>query len=321
MPTATVLVPTHNHGRLLGYAIGSALAQTVTSLEVFIVGDGVDEATRAVALDLVAADPRVRFFDRPKGDRHGEAVRHAALRDATGSIVCYLSDDDLWLPHHVETMVSALKDADFAHAVPIYFDAAGSMGVHRGDLDVAALRARMRGGFNFIPLSAAAHTLEFYRRLPCGWHPAPPDLPTDLHMWHQILGVDGCRAVSTGRATLLNFPALFRRDWSIERRADELSRWSGDLRLPTLEADLATAALRLVMRSYVEVDESSRAVTAYAESLHTVIAEGEAQRGILQARIAVVAADLGAATERAASAEDTVRAMEKTLRGRYGQLS
>jgi hypothetical protein len=281
MATATILVPTHDHGRLLAYAVASALTQTVSSLEVFIVGDGVDDATRAVALELAAADSRVRFFDRPKGQRHGEAIRHAVLQGATGAIVCYLSDDDLWLPHHVETLLSALHDADFAHAVPLFVDASERIRVHTGDLDAPSTRARIFAGFNFIPLSAAAHTLEFYRRLPAGWTPAPLSLPTDLHMWQQILSVDGCRAVTTARTTMLNFPAVLRQGWSIERREVELSRWSERLRSTTAEADLATCGLNSVMRAYVDVEQWAGDLARHAESLQAALTQTEAERSAL----------------------------------------
>src|SRR6185437_15846190 len=95
---ATVLIPTHDHGRTLLRSVPSALAQTVSELEVFVVGDGVPDETRELMTELAAADNRVRFFDNPKGERHGEAHRHAALQEARGEIVCYLSDDDVWLP-------------------------------------------------------------------------------------------------------------------------------------------------------------------------------------------------------------------------------
>ena len=49
---ATVLTPTHDHGALLGHSLRSALAQTVENIEVFVVGDGVNDDTRAVVEEL-----------------------------------------------------------------------------------------------------------------------------------------------------------------------------------------------------------------------------------------------------------------------------
>ena len=76
-PRATVVIPTFDHGPLLGLAVDSALRQSVP-VEVFIVGDGVPEAHKAFIRDLTAGDARVRFFDHPKSPGRGEAYRHAS---------------------------------------------------------------------------------------------------------------------------------------------------------------------------------------------------------------------------------------------------
>jgi glycosyltransferase involved in cell wall biosynthesis len=46
MIDATILIPTHRHPALLPYAVRSALAQGGAEIEVFVVGDGVEDATR-----------------------------------------------------------------------------------------------------------------------------------------------------------------------------------------------------------------------------------------------------------------------------------
>src|SRR3970282_260372 len=86
MTDATILIPTHRHAALLPYSLRSALAQEGVSVEVFVVGDGFEDDTRA-ALELSLSDPRVRFFDFPKGQGNGELHRHEALQEATGRIV------------------------------------------------------------------------------------------------------------------------------------------------------------------------------------------------------------------------------------------
>ena len=348
MPRATVLIPTYNHGRLLDYAVRSALHQTIADLEVFIVGDGADEPTREAAAAHTASDRRVRFFDLPKGARHGEALRHEALREARAEIICYLSDDDLWLPNHVEGLALALENADFAHALPLYITASGESGVHDGHLGAPASRARVCSGVNFIPLSAAAHTRSFYRRLPRGWTPAPPSVPTDLHMWQQILAAEGCRAVSSMRATLLNFPAPLRAGWSIEQRAEELSRWTERLADPGLERQLLTSALDLAMRQAVDREERRQQAAADVATLNAALAERQAtliraeqqaaklkaaleertaaletaernaatvtlDRAALQDQVRTLTNDLTAIADQAAGQRRLIDAMERTL--------
>ena len=227
MIRATVLIPTFDHGPTLRHSIPSALAQTVENIEVFVVGDGVPEITREIVRDFARQDDRVRFFDNPKGPRHGEVHRHVALQEARGEVVAYLSDDDLWLPEHLEHMSVLLGEADFAHACPVRIDRDGGVAVYPGDLSLPFFRRSIQEGVNFIPLSHAAHRMSAYRRLPEGWRTTPPGIPTDLYMWQQFLSNPSCRMVSGSLPTVLNFPASMRKEMSLEERLAELEQWAG----------------------------------------------------------------------------------------------
>ena len=79
---------------------------------------------------------------------------------------------------------------------------------------------------NRVPTAAPA-PLELYRRLPAGWRPGPEEMPSDLHMWHQILSVPGCRAVSGTRPTVLHFPSGERKGWSSAERLRRARRLGG----------------------------------------------------------------------------------------------
>ena len=224
---ATVLIPTHDHGPTLRHSVASALAQSVSDIEIFIVGDGLPDEARDVARLVARLDPRIRLFEHPKAPRHGETLRHAALREATGQVVCYLSDDDLWMPNHVETMLALLERCDFANALPLYLDRRQGLGSWTVDLAHDYFRQLILSGTNRIPLSCGAHTLSIYRSLPHGWRTTPAGTPTDLYMWQQLLAEPGCRAKSSVRPTVLCFPAPPRHDMSAAERAEELAEWSG----------------------------------------------------------------------------------------------
>ncbi len=205
MIDATILIPTYRHAALLPFAVRSALDQADASVEVFVVGDGVEDDTRA-ALEPFAGDDRVRFFDLPKGPRHGELNRHEALREATGKIVCYLSDDDLLLPGHVSEMRALLENADLAHSPHFWIDLDGTLNFLPRNMGRAEFVELARSGTESIGLSGAAHTLDGYRRLPHGWRTTPADEHTDHHMWLQWLGIPGFRGVAGARGDVSVVP-------------------------------------------------------------------------------------------------------------------
>jgi GalNAc5-diNAcBac-PP-undecaprenol beta-1,3-glucosyltransferase len=247
---ATVLIPTHDHGPLLLHSARSVLAQTVEEIELFIIGDGVPDVTREIASEL-SQDERVRFFDNPNGPRHGETYRHAALKEARGKIVCYLSDD-LWFPEHVAYMRHLLNDADFAHALPLYIDERGEISFYVGNLAIPAYREFLLSGANFIALSCGAHTIEMYRRLPHGWRTTPAGIPTDLYMWRQFLSDPGCHATGGTRPTVLHFPSPLRRNQLPADRLTELAEWSRNLQDPGWRDAFTLEVLDKAVRTLVE---------------------------------------------------------------------
>jgi hypothetical protein len=262
MVLATIVVPTHDHGPLITRSVRSALGQTVQDLEVFIVGDGPTEATRAAVAEL-ARDPRVRYFDHPKSPRTGEPYRHAALAEARGEIVCYLGDDDLWLPEHVDTMQRLLLNADFAHAPPISVTPDGVLSAWTVDLAESVYRQKLLHDEISMPLTCCAHTLAFYRRSPYGWRTTPAGSPTDRYMWQQMLALADCRVVSGSRPTVLIFPSPHRRGWTLEQRLAEIDRWAPRLTSTTLVIDaldvLARAQVQECARLLEERDQLVRA--------------------------------------------------------------
>jgi len=204
---------------------------------VFVVGDGVEDDTRA-ELNPFLEDRRIRFFDFPKGERLGERHRHTAMQEARGQIITYLSDDDLLFPDHVAEMRRLLEDADFAHPSPIVVNPDGQVHLLQIDLGRREFIDRMYRGRSRIGLTGAAHTRSAYDRLPHGWRPAPPDVYGDLHMWLQFCDQPWFRGRTGRHVTMLHFPSPDRRDLSTEERIAELETWWQRSREPGLQEEL-----------------------------------------------------------------------------------
>ncbi len=248
MIDATILIPTHDHAATLPVAIRSALEQRDVAFELFVVGDGVGDDTRAV-VGRYEDDSRVRFFDLPKGERRGERNRHVALQEARGEIVCYLSDDDILLPWHVAEMKRLLAHADFAHSTAALVDPDGILVYRPGDLAQPAFRALLEEGRNnFVSLTGAAHTRALYERLPHGWHAAPAGLPTDIHMWMQVFALEDVRGATSPLLTSLHFPDPAWSSGPVTERVATLESWLERGLRPHGETELQEELQRAVRR-------------------------------------------------------------------------
>ena len=94
-PDVSVVVPTRARPDLVTRAVRSVLAQTHAALEVVVVIDGPDDASR----DALAAigDDRVRVLVLP-AKQGAPNARNVGARAATAPWTAFLDDDDEWLP-------------------------------------------------------------------------------------------------------------------------------------------------------------------------------------------------------------------------------
>ncbi len=108
-PEVTVVIPTRGRPHLVGRAVRSALAQTLRDIEVVVVIDGPDAATREAlaALD----DPRLRVVELDASGG-GPAARNHGARLANAEWTALLDDDDEWLPEKLATQLDLAKTAD-----------------------------------------------------------------------------------------------------------------------------------------------------------------------------------------------------------------
>ena len=108
MSLVSVVIPTHNRAQIILRAICSVLAQTYRQLEIVVVIDGDDPATTTALAEI--HDERLRWIEVNKTVGGAEA-RNIGIRNATGTWVALLDDDDEWLPTKLEEQMNEARTA------------------------------------------------------------------------------------------------------------------------------------------------------------------------------------------------------------------
>lgn len=103
-PKVSVVVPAYNALAFLPQALESALAQTFTDFEIFVVDDGSSDQTRLWLSEL--ADPRVRHLSQANSGQSG--ARNTGIVNTTGEYVAFLDADDLWAPDKLAKQITYL---------------------------------------------------------------------------------------------------------------------------------------------------------------------------------------------------------------------
>jgi glycosyltransferase involved in cell wall biosynthesis len=82
--------------------VQSALAQTLKEIEVIVIIDGPDEASRVVLAGI--ENSRLRVIELPVSGGASEA-RNVGVSNAQGKWIAFLDDDDEWLPKKLELQI------------------------------------------------------------------------------------------------------------------------------------------------------------------------------------------------------------------------
>lgn len=104
--SVSVIVPAYNHGRFLGDALQSILAQTVEPAQIIVVDDGSTDETGLVVRRC--KDPRIEYIEQAHAGV--AAARNAGLNAARGEFVTFLDADDRWGPEFIERLHGFLAE-------------------------------------------------------------------------------------------------------------------------------------------------------------------------------------------------------------------
>ena len=100
----SVVVPTYNGGNYLEQTLRGVLGQTHRPIEIIVVDDGSSDNTVDVAQ---ATAPNARIIRQTNA--RVSAARNAGLAAAVGDFVCFLDQDDVWHPQHIEKQLARFQ--------------------------------------------------------------------------------------------------------------------------------------------------------------------------------------------------------------------
>jgi len=114
-PLVSVVIPTYRRSALLSRAIISVLDQTYPTIELLVVDDnGIgtdDQIATEESLRTYIETSRIKYL-KHRINQNGSAARNTGLRACNGKYVCFLDDDDYWMPESVEVRVDAMESVE-----------------------------------------------------------------------------------------------------------------------------------------------------------------------------------------------------------------
>lgn len=113
-PLVSVVIPTYRRPQLVKRAVNSALAQTLSEIEVIVVIDGSHPETRAVLAEI--NDHRLKVIEKPINEGLC-AARRTGIVAAIGEWIAHLDDDDEWMPKKLELQLATAKNSRYKYPI------------------------------------------------------------------------------------------------------------------------------------------------------------------------------------------------------------
>ncbi len=106
-PLVSIVTATYNASHLLRFAIKSVLQSTMPDWELIVVGDHCTDDTEQLVAEF--DDPRIRFYNLEENSGQQATPNNCGVTMARGQYLCFLNQDDMFLQHHLETMVREMR--------------------------------------------------------------------------------------------------------------------------------------------------------------------------------------------------------------------
>ncbi len=193
------------------------LSQTLTDFEVLVVGDGCTDDSQAVVESI--RDERVRWISLQSNSGHQSEPNNEGLKQARGELIAYLGHDDLWLPHHLKCLTTAIANgSDLAYGVT------GMVNVDGNSMEPAPSPLNYERGM-WVPPTSVVHRRELTETIG-GWRNYRElTVVPELDLWQRAYDAN-YRLTLVPRLTAIKFPAAYRRDVYKTRSSVEQAHWT-----------------------------------------------------------------------------------------------
>ena len=271
-PRVTIITATYNWSNVLRFAIESVLWQTLEDFELLVVGDGCSDDSEEVVGSF--HDDRIHWHNLPKNVSNQYGPNNRGLELARGEHIAYLGQDDVWHPHHLETLTHVLDETGASLAYSIA-ELIGPPPQITRSLTGLALDGADHYEL-FVPPSSIMHQTSIVAEIG-GWRDFRElRLPTDMEFLTRIRDHDKM-VVPTNRLTVFKFPSTQRPNSYLEKPSYQQAEYVERIRC---ESDFLNRELFEIFRYFVRTQPN----LVHQFYLHGDVEPGALQKQILKGR-------------------------------------
>ena len=268
-PAVTVIIATYNSSRTLRFALASLVNQTFNDFEAWIVGDCcTDDSAQVVS---TFHDARLNWINLDKNSGSQAIPNNEGLRRAKGELIAYLGHDDLWLPHHLETLVSCIhaNEAALAHSLCPLFKPAGVSECLGPPGEKAGYE------WHFVPPSCWLHQRAIVDKIGPWRDPDRLAWPVDLDFSRRV-ALRKLPIACAPRLTLLKFPSAFFRLYASQGDPPQARYWQAIQNDPLgVEMEILSQLALLLLTDKPIVHQFTQLARSALRSLRCMLAPHE----------------------------------------------
>jgi len=110
----SIIIPTYNRPVQLIRAINSIIKQTYKLFEIIVVNDGSSLNYDEVEKEMLSY-PEIIYIKQINSGR--SVARNKGIEKANGQFICFLDDDDYYLPNHLEVLYNEILNQNFQKGI------------------------------------------------------------------------------------------------------------------------------------------------------------------------------------------------------------